>query len=229
MRPAGRGALSKPLGAMGRPYWGAVFVSLLCLIRPASAGRCACLFRYRRHWRRITDGAQRRGALVARIEWQSVGLLKNVGGKYGGMVNHKYRPELSARRPRSAGKAPPAIPGGWQAGFTLPPWHWLTAPYTFRPLFPFRATAASACNCSPRWVWRGLPLDGRQGGTRRAGGGCRDQCRASGAACVSGFKERGKGKARAKPGKPGALRVSAKDRTNNRYWIRVSQQKSRTN
>lgn len=128
------------------------------------------------------------------------------------MAIHKYGPELSARRPRSAGKAPPAIPGGWQAGFTLPPWHWLTAPYTFRPLFPFRATAASACNCSPRWVWRGLPLDGRQGCTRRAGGGCRDQCRASGAACVSSVKERGKGKTQAKPGEPGALRVSAKDR-----------------
>ena len=83
----------------------------------------------------------------------------------------------------------------------------MVAPYAFRPLVPFRAIAASACNRSPRWVWRGLPLDGMQGGTRRASGGCRDQCRASGAACVSSVKERGKGKAQAKPGKPGALRV----------------------
>ena len=150
----------------------------------------------------------RQGATAWRTDRMAKrGIIKERRQVYGDMANHKYRPELSARRPRSAGKAPPAIPGGWQAGFTLPPWHWLAAPYTFRPLVPVRAIAASAGEGSPRTGMTWPAVRRQAGGTRRASGGCRDQCRASGAACVSSVKERGKGKTQAKPGEPGALRV----------------------
>lgn len=221
MRPAGRGALSKPLGAMGRPYWGAVFVSLLCLIRPTSAGRCACLFRYRRHWRRITDGAQRRGALVARIEWQSVGLLKNVSGKYGGMVNHKYRPELSARRPRSAGKAPPAIPVGWQAGFTLQPWHWssrcaarsavLLDYRPARPALPLGSVSGQLrpvpAIVHPERVWHGHAVRRQASGSRTPkGAGVSSAARVARRA-LAGLKNGARARPKPSRGRPGALRV----------------------